>query len=147
MSVFWTVKNSGEPGVSPFKRGSLSQRSMVGRRMVRAGARAIKPQSKGFRALHPQAAPASCGRQMSFLPLVRIWIWVSVLASVAGWLLSALGQLNRIGYGVFAAAVAVGLGVRVCLRRLRAAHEKKASNLQPPTSNIQLSPAAKPVDA
>src|SRR5574340_982066 len=109
MSVFWTVKNSGEPGVSPFKRGSLSQRSMVGRRMVRAGARAIKPQSKGFRALHPQAAPASCGRQMSFLPLVRIWIWVSVLASVAGWGLSALGQLNRIGYAVFGGLALAGL--------------------------------------
>ena len=38
---------------------------------------------------------------MSFLPLVRIWIWVSVLASLAGWLLSALGQLNRVGYAIF----------------------------------------------
>ncbi len=44
---------------------------------------------------------------MSFLPLVRIWIWVSVLASVAGWLLSALGQLNRAGYAVFGGVVAL----------------------------------------
>ncbi len=37
---------------------------------------------------------------MSFLPLVRLWIWVSVFASAAGWTLSALGQLNRAGYGI-----------------------------------------------
>ena len=47
--------------------------------------------------------------QMSFLPLVRIWIWVSVLASVAGWLLSALGQLNEAGYAVFGVVGAAGL--------------------------------------
>ena len=47
--------------------------------------------------------------QMSFLPLVRIWIWVSVLASIAGWLLSALGQLNRVGYGIFLILAAGGL--------------------------------------
>ena len=46
---------------------------------------------------------------MSFLPLVRIWLWVSVLASVAGWLLSALGQLNEAGYAVFGAAGAASL--------------------------------------
>ena len=48
---------------------------------------------------------------MSFLPLVRIWIWVSVLASAAGWLLSALGQLNRTGYAIFAGVVVAGLWV------------------------------------
>ena len=37
---------------------------------------------------------------MSFVPLVRLWIWVSVFASAAGWTLSALGQLNRAGYGI-----------------------------------------------
>ena len=46
---------------------------------------------------------------MSFLPLVRIWIWVSVLASVAGWVLSALGQLNEVGYAVFGAVGAASL--------------------------------------
>jgi hypothetical protein len=50
-------------------------------------------------------------KQMSFLPLIRIWIWVSVLASVAGWLLSALGQLNRVGYAVFGAVAVVCLWV------------------------------------
>src|SRR5689334_13393091 len=38
---------------------------------------------------------------MSFLPLVRLWIWLSVFATAAGWMLSALGQLNRAGYGIF----------------------------------------------
>ena len=46
---------------------------------------------------------------MSFLPLVRLWLGVSALASVAGWTLSAVGQLNRAGYifcfAVFAAVV------------------------------------------
>ena len=39
---------------------------------------------------------------MSFLPLVRIWLWLSVLATVAGWALSAIGQLNRVGYSILA---------------------------------------------
>jgi hypothetical protein len=38
---------------------------------------------------------------MSSLPLIRIWIWISVLATAAGWILSAVGQLNRTGYVVF----------------------------------------------
>jgi hypothetical protein len=37
---------------------------------------------------------------MSFVPLVRLWIWISVFASAVGWTLSAFGQLNRIGYGI-----------------------------------------------
>jgi hypothetical protein len=37
---------------------------------------------------------------MSFVPLVRLWIWISVFASAAGWTLSAFGQLNRTGYGI-----------------------------------------------
>ncbi len=36
---------------------------------------------------------------MSFVPLVRLWLWVSAFASAAGWTLSAFGQLNRTGYG------------------------------------------------
>jgi hypothetical protein len=44
----------------------------------------------------------------SLLPLVRIWIFLSVLASVAGWSLSAAGQLNPAGYALAAAA---GLGL------------------------------------
>ncbi|HEY2328810.1 MAG TPA: hypothetical protein VGI63_03235 [Verrucomicrobiae bacterium] len=42
-------------------------------------------------------------------PLVRLWILISAFASLAGWTLSALGQLNRPGYavcfGVFAVFV------------------------------------------
>jgi hypothetical protein len=38
---------------------------------------------------------------MSSLPLIRIWIWISVVATAAGWILSAVGQLNRTGYVVF----------------------------------------------
>src|SRR5436190_150520 len=46
--------------------------------------------------------------RMSLLPLVRFWIWLSVIASAAGWILSAVGQLNRGGYAVvFAVAAAV----------------------------------------
>jgi hypothetical protein len=39
---------------------------------------------------------------MSLLPVVKLWIWVSTLATLAGWSLSALGALNRMGYLVFA---------------------------------------------
>jgi hypothetical protein len=43
---------------------------------------------------------------MSFVPLVRLWLWVSAFASAAGWTLSAFGQLNRAGYGIaFAVSV------------------------------------------
>jgi hypothetical protein len=37
---------------------------------------------------------------MTFVPLVRLWLWVSAFASAAGWTLSAAGQLNRAGYFV-----------------------------------------------
>ena len=37
---------------------------------------------------------------MSCLSLVRIWLVLSVLASLVGWGLSAVGQLNRVGYAV-----------------------------------------------
>jgi len=33
--------------------------------------------------------------------LVEVWLWISVLANAAGWILSALSQLNRTGYIVF----------------------------------------------
>ena len=39
---------------------------------------------------------------------VRIWLWVSVLASVAGWGLSGAGQLNRTGYAVVIVAALLG---------------------------------------
>ncbi len=46
---------------------------------------------------------------MSLLPLIRIWLWVSALATLAGWLLSALGQLNQVGYLAFCAVAVVSL--------------------------------------
>ena len=57
---------------------------------------------------------------MTFVPLVRLWIWVSAFASAAGWTLSAAGQLNRAGYFVQTmdeslAVVAVDLGGRPAL--------------------------------
>jgi hypothetical protein len=54
---------------------------------------------------HPQnRSPAA-----RFLPLVKLWIGLSVLASLAGWSLSAAGQLNRAGYAVFFAAAGIFL--------------------------------------
>ena len=44
---------------------------------------------------------------MSLFPFVRLWIWISVFASLAGWTLSALGQLNYFCYAFFFAAFAV----------------------------------------
>jgi hypothetical protein len=51
-----------------------------------------------------------------FVQLVKGWIWLSALAGLAGWTLSALGELNRAGYVVFF-AVAAGI-VFLCRRRL-----------------------------
>ncbi len=62
---------------------------------------------------------------MTFLPLVRLWLWISALASIAGWTLSALGQLNRPGYAVFFAAFAVL--VLVCHKKLGLVSCKKRS--------------------
>ena len=50
---------------------------------------------------------------MSFLPAVKIWIWISVFANLAGWTLSAFGFLNRIGYVVLGL---VGLVVLIEMR-------------------------------
>jgi hypothetical protein len=62
---------------------------------------------------------------MSFLPLVRLWLWISVLASVAGWTLSALGQLNRPGYVVFFAVFAAV--VFICRKELELVQGKTNS--------------------
>ncbi len=37
---------------------------------------------------------------MPVQPLVQLWIWISAFATLAGWTLSAFGQLNRTGYTV-----------------------------------------------
>src|SRR5580698_2527552 len=44
---------------------------------------------------------------MSVRPLVQFWLWISACAALAGWILSALGELNRPGY---LAAFALFLG-------------------------------------
>src|ERR1051326_9110178 len=44
---------------------------------------------------------------MSFLPLVRIWIVLSALASATGWLLSAIGHLDRVGYFIVFGCAAI----------------------------------------
>ena len=41
------------------------------------------------------------------LPCVRLWLWISAFASLAGWALSAVGQLNRPGYAAAFAAFAI----------------------------------------
>ena len=46
---------------------------------------------------------------MSFVPFVRLWLWISAFASAAGWTLSTFGQLNRIGYAIAFAAFVIFL--------------------------------------
>ena len=46
------------------------------------------------------------------LPCVRLWLWISAFASLAGWALSAAGQLNRAGYAVAFAVFAVFIFLR-----------------------------------
>lgn len=46
---------------------------------------------------------------MSFVPFVRLWLWVSAFAVAAGWTLSTLGQLNRTGYTIAFAAFIIFL--------------------------------------
>jgi hypothetical protein len=41
--------------------------------------------------------------------LVKIWLWMSALASAAGWILSVVGKLNRVGYVLFALAGLIAL--------------------------------------
>ena len=36
--------------------------------------------------------------KMSFHTLVKAWVLISVLAVAAGWVLSAQGELNQVGY-------------------------------------------------
>jgi hypothetical protein len=62
MSCLWTVKKSGDPGVSPFRRGSLSQISIFGRRMVGAGGAGIKHQARQSAAAGPSWARHKQGK-------------------------------------------------------------------------------------
>ena len=62
---------------------------------------------------------------MSLLPFVKLWLWVSALASVVGWSLSAPGQLHRSGYAVFFAIFAAV--VFICRKELGLVSGKKNS--------------------
>jgi hypothetical protein len=42
--------------------------------------------------------------------LLKSWLWISAIASLAGWSLSALGQLNRWGYLIFLIICIAGQG-------------------------------------
>ena len=45
-------------------------------------------------------------------PFVRLWLWISAFASLAGWGLSAAGELNRRGYAAAFAVFAVFIFLR-----------------------------------
>ena len=45
-------------------------------------------------------------------PFLKLWIWISAFATLVGWALSALGELNRVGYAVAFAAFAVFIFLR-----------------------------------
>src|ERR1039457_3441767 len=45
------------------------------------------------------------------LPCFRLWLWISAFASLAGWGLSAAGELNRKGYAVAFAGFIAGLAI------------------------------------
>ena len=49
---------------------------------------------------------------LKMVPLVRLWVLISAFASLAGWTLSALGQLNRPGYAVCFAAFAAFISLK-----------------------------------
>ena len=51
------------------------------------------------------------GRSPKMLPCVRLWLWISAFASLAGWGLSAAGELNRKGYAVAFAGFIAGLAI------------------------------------
>jgi len=65
---------------------------------------------------------------MSLLRFVKLWLWLAVFASLAGWSLSALGQLNRAGYLIFF-GVAAAL-VLVCRKAIQAELGCQALRLQ-----------------
>ena len=58
-------------------------------------------------------------------PFLKLWIWVSAFATLAGWTLSAFGQLNRMGYALAFAAFAVF--IFLCRRNLGFARENRFS--------------------
>ena len=65
------------------------------------------------------------------MPFVRLWIWISAFASLAGWTLSAVGQLNPKGY----AAASVAFAVFVFFRWRELGFVEK-SKVQSPKSKV-----------
>lgn len=65
---------------------------------------------------------------MSFPLLVKVWICLSALATASGWILSALGALNRIGYLVVAGLALVCAGVWLLRIRGETARPTKVLN-------------------
>jgi hypothetical protein len=51
---------------------------------------------------------------MSQRPVLQLWLWASIFATLAGWTLSALGELNRIGYTI---AFLLFVGILLIRRR------------------------------
>src|ERR1019366_5706610 len=82
----------------------------------------------GKKTIDSTKGPRNRSAGMSLLHLVKLWLWLSLLASLAGWTLSAIGQLNRAGYVVFfgiAAAI-----VLVCRRTIMAELGQNTLSLQ-----------------
>src|SRR5262249_32270292 len=52
-----------------------------------------------------------------FVRVVKLWIIISALASVGGWALSAIGALNKWGYGSYFFAATVILVAFLCFNR------------------------------
>jgi hypothetical protein len=81
---------------------------------------------------------------------VAIWIWVSAMATLAGWTLSAVGQLNRPGYIIFGATAfmilfvckrPLGLcgGRATTTREVRSRRNNEAgAGLSPPSQTVSL---------
>jgi hypothetical protein len=69
------------------------------------------------------------------LPCVRLWLWISAFASLAGWALSAAGQLNRAGYAIAFAVFAIFFFLRArSAGKFRRGDDEKGKHR---TSNIQ----------
>src|ERR1017187_7819313 len=64
----------------------------------------------GKKTIDSTKGPRNRSAGMSLPRLVKFWLWLSLLTSLAGWILSAIGQLNRAGYAVlFGLATAIVL--------------------------------------
>lgn len=65
---------------------------------------------------------------MSRQPFVQLWLWISAFATLSGWILSALGQLNRTGYVI--AFACFGLFLLLARKRLGLSREGLALSVR-----------------